>query len=390
MKEKTAVFIITILKGIINVYFDTFFVFYFFKVANYEVVPLVKYYLMLYLFISIGFFFIRNMMKKNVKVPYLRIGISLQALYISLIMLLKENIINYVYFVGIIKGLADGFYHYPKNLLNTEKITNEERQHFDGVTTTINKIVSIVIPLILGVALTFFTYIDLGKIFFILFIVMFLISFYIDDQVYKEDKADIKGFIKLVKKEKKVKRALLMAFLSGLTHSSGVMGLIITLSKIYNFKTNLNLGTVDSLCAIVSLLVCVLYSLKMKKENFKKILYISGIASLISLTLFSFKSSLIFLILFLFVRNSCITIISLIAGTVGANQSNSKELKENYKTEYMFAREVMFTIARCSGYLLLLIVCLTFGKDYMNYILIFSGIALLLESIVTSKICDQN
>ena len=96
MKEKKAMFTITLLKSIIDVYFNTFFVLYFFQVANYEVFPLVKYYFTLYLFIAIGFFLIRNMMKQNVKVPYLRIGISFQAIYIALIMLLKENIVNYV------------------------------------------------------------------------------------------------------------------------------------------------------------------------------------------------------------------------------------------------------------------------------------------------------
>ena len=46
MNENKAVFTIDILKNIINVYFDTFFVMYFFKVANYEVLPLAKYYLL--------------------------------------------------------------------------------------------------------------------------------------------------------------------------------------------------------------------------------------------------------------------------------------------------------------------------------------------------------
>ena len=54
MSEKKAIFFINILKNTINVYFDTFFVFYFFKVANYEVLPLAKYYLTLYLFIFLA------------------------------------------------------------------------------------------------------------------------------------------------------------------------------------------------------------------------------------------------------------------------------------------------------------------------------------------------
>ncbi len=63
MKEDKAIFIIDILKNIINVYFDTFFVLYFFQVANYEIVPLVKYYVVLYLAIGIGFILIRKSMK---------------------------------------------------------------------------------------------------------------------------------------------------------------------------------------------------------------------------------------------------------------------------------------------------------------------------------------
>ena len=51
MKEKkTLIGIHVIFKSIISVYFDSFFVLYFFKVANYNVIPIVKYYLVLYLF----------------------------------------------------------------------------------------------------------------------------------------------------------------------------------------------------------------------------------------------------------------------------------------------------------------------------------------------------
>ena len=240
MSEKTAMFWENIFKNIINVYFDTFFVFYFFKVANYEVLPLAKYYLTLYLFCGIGFFVIRNSMKKNNKVPYFRIGISLQAIYIALIMLLKENIINHIYLVGLVRGIADGFFHFPKNILETEKINNEERQKYSGIVTTINKISAIVVPLVLGVSLTFISYTDLGKIFFILFIVMFIISFYLNDEYYYNDKKlETKKFLKILKENKHIRNSLLLPFLSGLTYSSGVMATIITLSKINIFKTKL-------------------------------------------------------------------------------------------------------------------------------------------------------
>lgn len=389
MSEKRAIFIIDILKNIINVYFDTFFVFYFFKVANYEVLPLAKYYITLYLFIGIGFFLIRHAIKRNRKVPYFRIGISLQALYISLIMLLKDNIINYVYLVGFVKGIADGFYHFPKNILNTEKITNDSRQKFEGIINIINKIVAIVVPFILGVLLTFFDYISLGKIFFMLFIFMFIISFYLNDTNYFEQRFDARKFIHLMKVNKDLRYALIDPLLSGLTFSSGVMGTIITLSKIYNFKTNLNLGLVDSICAFISLLACILFTLKIKKKDFHKVLIISGSIAFIVLLAFAFSPTKINLIIYLLVRNSLIISISLISSIVISNFSNCEDLKKELKPEFYCARDIMYAISRCFGYVVLLIVCQRLGIDYISYIMVLPAISILVEAIIIGKLSKK-
>lgn len=386
MAEQKAMFILSVLKNIINVYFDTFFVFYFFKVANYEVIPLAKYYIILYSSIGLGFFLIRNAMKKNIKVPYFRIGISLQALYIAMIMLLKENIINHILFVGIIKGIADGFYHFPKNILNSEKITNESRQKYDGLLNIVNKIFSIIIPICLGILLTFISYVNLGKIFFILFVVMFIFSFWVDDEFHFDKKFELKKFIILLKQNKNIRNSLAAPLLSGFTYSDGVMGVIITLLKINNFKTNLNLGFVDSICALISLLVCILFTIKIKNNKFKKILNISGIVSFLILISLAIFPNIATLILYLFLRNSGIKIIELIVDNSVTNLTNCNEIKKEFKAEYYCARDLIFSISRTTGYIILLGVCLIFGMEYINYILIFSAFAILLETIIIGKL----
>ena len=254
MSEKRAIFWINILKNITGSYFDTFFVLYFFEVANYDVIPLAKYYITAYLFLSIGFVLIKKFIKRNQKTAFFRIGISFQALYIALIMILKENIVNYVFIVGIIRGLADGIYYFPKNLMDTEKIDNNDRQKFNGIISIISTITSILIPIILGVLLTFYSYVSISKIFFILFVVLYIISFWIKDEGnYSDKKIEWKRFFKLIKTKKDVRNVLYGPLLSGFTYASGVMGVVVTLSKIYNFKTNLNLGIIDSLCAVLTL-----------------------------------------------------------------------------------------------------------------------------------------
>lgn len=386
MKEKNAIFIINILKHTIDVYFNTFFIFYFFQVANYEVVPLAKYYLTLYLFVGIGFFIIRKGIKKNIKVPYFRIGIALQALYIALIMLLKENIIHYIFLVGIIKGIAEGFYYFPKNVLDTEKIVNDNRQKFNGFLQVINQLISIVVPIILGVLLTFFSYIDLGKIFFLLFIVMFLVSFCLDDYKYYDRKPDFKGFKKVLSHNSHLKYAVMIPLFSGLTYSSGVMTLIVTLFKINNFETNLNLGIVDSICALLSLLMGILFISKIKKNNFSKFLSISGSISFLTLILFAFVPTRNILILYLIVNCSFILVVSMISELVVVNMSNDKHLKDNYKMEFYFFRDILFSISRSIGYLLLFVVSFFFGIEYIRYLMIICAMSILIEAFIISKI----
>ncbi len=387
--EKKSIFIIDMLNSTATVYFSTFFVFYFFYVANYEIVPLAKYYVTTYLFIGIGFILISKFIKNNYKVELLRIGIALKALYIALIMLLKEKIIDYIFVVAIIDGLSQGFYAYPKNLLNTEKITNEDRQKYSGLINTLCQIISIVIPVLLGILLTYFDYIQVGKAFFILFVIMYIVSFKLKDNKHQKRKLEFKRFFKLVKVNKNLRYALLKPFLSGLTISSGVMYLIITLYKIYNFKTNLNLGLVTSICSFICLLGCIIFRF-IKKKNFNNVMLFSGVISFITILLFTFFPTRTSLIIFMFVDNMFITFIALISNMVVTNYSNNKEIKKDLKPEFYLIIDIMFMISRVLGYTLLLVVCLFFGKEYINYLMIIPAISLIIESIIISKLSKEN
>lgn len=379
MKEKKALFIIDILLNVVGVYFNTFFVFYFFQAANYEILPLVKYYFFDYISTGIFYFLIRKAMKKNIKVPYFQIGISLQAMYIALIMLLKENIVHFIFILGIIKGLSNAFYYYPRVILESEKVDNENRQQYEGKLSTINQITAIIIPLLLGILLTYFSYTDLGKVFFLLFIIMFILAFNIKDGKINKNKFSLKEFKKITDKNKSIKTSLFVPFLSGFTYSSGVMILIATLLKINIFKTNFNLGLVDSICAFLCLLVCFLYSRTIKEKHFTKLLLVSGILSFLSILLLAFFNNIVVFIIYLIIRFSAITAISLVSDTLIINLTNNEEIKNNYKSEYYCMREIMYSIARSLGYLLLFVISIIFGSEYISYILILPGIAIFIE-----------
>ena len=146
-------------------------------------------------------------------------------------MILKENIVHYIVFIGILKGIADGFYFFPKNILDTEKISNQDRQKYSGTVNVINNIVSIAIPFI--------------------------------------------------------------------------------------------------------------------------------------------------------------TSINLISNYVVTNFSNSKELGHDLKTEFYCMRDILFPVSRCLGFLVLLLVCIILGMDYIHFIMILPAISILIESIVIGRLCKK-
>lgn len=91
MNKDSMIFTINkLIRAMVFIFIDTFFSLYFFKLVNYQIFPMAKYYLFSYIFLFIGFFLIRKYIKKEIKIGYYRLSISLLAIYLTLILLLKS------------------------------------------------------------------------------------------------------------------------------------------------------------------------------------------------------------------------------------------------------------------------------------------------------------
>ena len=386
--DRKAFTIIAILRNIVAVYFSTFFAIYFFKLVNYELLPMAIYYLLFHLFITISFWLLRRTIRHGYKVAYYRIGISLMALYLALIMLLKEDIVKYIYVVAIIKGLSEGFYYYPRNILNTEKIKSNERRKYDGLISAINELVSIVMPFILGILLTLYDYITIGKYVFIIMIVIFFLSFFVKEE--ENDRGNVKmlSFFRRTWANKKIRHNYIIQFLKGFTISSGVLIVVMTIYKILFFQSNFKIGSLNSILGIITFLASILYASKKKKNWYKPLMIGTLVIISIMLTILSIKPTDYAFIIYLVVYAFGITIISLITDTINANRSNDLVLKF-YREEYQLALETFLGISRFLGYALLLVIGLFNNIDFLKYILFFSIIPLTLLVIYLMKDIDD-
>ena len=382
--DKKAFSLINIIRNIVSIYFDTFFAIYFFNLTNYEILPLAKYYLVVYTFLFLSFWILRYNQTIKHKIYYYRIGISLMALYLTLIMLLKENIVNHLYLVAILKGLSEGFYYYPRNILNSSKITNDERQKYDGVINAINQVSSIIIPLLLGVLLTFYTYVQIGKVIFGLMIVIFILSYFVKDDSKNSSRIKPLAFYREIRKKKLVRQALTVRFLQGFTITSGVLTAVMMIYKILYFESNLYIGILNGILAFITFIASLIYAHGMNNRLFKKVNILTLVLLSIAIIWLVIHPNDVLFIVYLVVYAIGITFISLYCDKITTNVSNLAFISE-HRAEYHLVLETALGISRISGYIVLLVVGLIGNVELLKYLLLISIIPLCLLVIEINK-----
>lgn len=143
-------FSLRLLKSILQTFVDSFLVLYFLTLSNSNILPLGIYKMVSMLIVFVTIFLLRNICKSKNRVQLLRIGIFLDLIYFLSIILLRENVIDYIYVVGILYGLEEGFYYSVFNMFESNGIKNSERARFTGNYTVAESILSIAFPLIFG------------------------------------------------------------------------------------------------------------------------------------------------------------------------------------------------------------------------------------------------
>lgn len=150
MSNYKAIFNLKVLKKILKKFVDSFLVLYFLDVSEKNILPLGIYKLVAIFAIYGVMYFTKNLCKSKHRIYLMRIGIILNFIYFLTIILLRERVVDYIYLVGLIYGLEEGFYYSVYNTIQSDIISNEERAKFSGNYTAVESILSIIFPLIFG------------------------------------------------------------------------------------------------------------------------------------------------------------------------------------------------------------------------------------------------
>ncbi|CAH2214113.1 MFS transporter [Tepidibacter aestuarii] len=370
----------TLAKGLSNVFVNIFL----WKKSN-DFIMISQYNLIQYIFLPIAFTIGGWLSKKKNGIWALRIGIVFYILFFILIILIKDNIIKYIYPLGILFGVAGGFYWLAFDVLSFDFTSTNNRDTFNGYHGFIAGIPAAIAPFAAayiidrsnntkGYMIVFF----LSLIFFVILI---LISLLLRSQHYGE-KLDFKKIIGSNNSDWNNLRKSTIAW--------GLRDVVILfLLNILIYKTTgseMELGKLFFISYLISSSSYILEQKFIKPKRRMFALHIGTILMFISVLGLVFKINY-YSILFFIILDAISLPFFYVPMTSATFNVLDQHHENNMRIEYIINRDIALNTGRIISTTSLMIF-LTFIKNdrALNYFLLFIGSAQLIALYFLRKL----
>ena len=385
--EQNIIIIMDAIKKIMTIFLGPFLTAYFISTSTNSILNIAIYYIFTYATMALSTLVVASLVEKRNRIKIFRIGIILNFIYILIIILLKEKIINYLPIISILYGISASCYYFPYNLFIINKVKNTERTNYMVKLFITISVVGILFPIIFGSIITITNYILTAVIVLFISLIQIILSFFITDNHNGDlEEYNLKKTWLELKKNKQVINCLAGEFFIGMNICNGALETVMVILILNSFKTNINLGIITSITTLLSILVVKIYGLIYNKRDDKKVIIISSIIPVISLIIFLILKTNTTVIIYKFSYVIFAEILSLVRKIKIFNLSNSKIVNKSNQCEFNAIREVTLNVGRVTGYTLLLLAGLTQSAVVLNIVTIILTLSLLVMSINLTKV----
>ena len=389
--EQNIIIIMDAIKKIMTIFLGPFLTAYFISTSTNSILNIAIYYIFTYATMALSTLVVAALAEKRNRIKIFRIGIILNFIYILILILLKEKIINYLPIISILYGISASCYYFPYNLFIINKVKNTERTNYMVKLFITISVVGILFPIIFGSIITITNYILTAVIVLFISLIQIILSFFITDNHNGDlEEYNLKKAWLELKKNKQVINCLAGEFFIGMNICNGALETVMVILILNSFKTNINLGIITSIATLLSILVVKIYGLIYNKRDDKKVIIISSIIPVISLIIFLILKTNTTVIIYKFSYVIFAEILSLVRKIKIFNLSNSKIVNKSNQCEFNAIREVTLNVGRVTGYTLLLLAGLTQSAVVLNIVTIILTLSLLVMSINLTKVKKNN
>lgn len=340
--------IISFFRKFIRIFFTLFFNIYILKIVNNDLSFIIKYTLFgVFAEFIICYTILRFINSKNAKIIY-KMSFPLLILNILALLVFKENIVKYIFFFKVLERLAEVCYSMPYELIVIGSNNDKTMSSFIANINILSSIATILTPVFSGFIIQQFSYYILFIILIIEALIIIAISFKIKDFTVTDKKLELKEFFKKVKNTKHLQDIYKCMFYRRIS-SQGAMTELLPIILFLRLGTEMDLGTYNSIFAIISIISLQLLKI-INNKNIKKGFYpYLAIVIFVSSVLVVYNASFITLLIYYILMNSFGTLIESESCSVVYSAIKTNDLVK-YKKEHILTYNIYINIGQIISY----------------------------------------
>lgn len=317
------------------------------------------------------FIFAGYLSKKRDGTIALRIGIIFHAIYFFLILILKDRAANHIIPLGAFLGIAAGFYWLAFHVLSFDLTNDMNRDTFNSYNGMIGSLSGMFAPLTAGFIISSMVkltgYYLIFGISFTIFIIIVVISLFL--HTHKAGK-DFK-LISTIKNCGKSCNAIILATLS-FGVRNGVIMFLINLLIFITLKSELSIGKISLLGALISAISFQVIERYMKPDKRKMFIWTGAIMMFFSIFALFLKINLITLIIFTLLNSFFAPFFNVPFNSASYNILD-KTKKSEERIEFIIYKEAALNTGRILG-IITFILFVNSGLTYnLKYLLLIIG-----------------
>jgi MFS transporter, YQGE family, putative transporter len=336
------------------------------------------FYLMVFTFSTLTYVMTGWLLGKWGRTRLFQIGILFQALFFTIVLVLKEGTADHAIILGMIYGNSLGLYWLPFNVLVFDFTNSDNRSLFYGINGLIVSGAGFIGPLISGFILNHFSALSGYQIIFSISLSIFLLtgilSFLLGN--YKtQQKYQFNRIIRPVNWSGKWRQLLVGSFMYGLRE--GIFMFIISLLVYISTNSELSLGWYSSLTSILSTAAFYIVGRIISQRKNSQFLFIGIISILLATLALAFEVNYFTLLLFGCVNALFTPCLVIPFSTICFDLINQDPFSAKLRTEYIVLRELFINMGRVIP--VLIFICFFDGENtlILKLFLLLPSIALL-------------
>lgn len=300
--------IIAFLRKFISVFFSLFFNIYILKIVNNDMNFILKYtvYSVVLGFV-LEYILLKIINSKNASFIY-RMSFILSVLSIAILIIFKENIVNYIFLFKTLNTMRSLFYAVPYELIIIGSNSNKSMSSYLANLNILENITAILTPMFSGFVIEKFSYNTVFVILAIETVLIILISLKIKDFTVQDNKMNLKEYWKISKNKKHLKDIYNCMFFRRIS-VQGAMTELLPIVLFLRLGTEFSFGSYNTMFAVISIISLQILKIINNKNINKKFYPYMAIVIFISSLFVIFNASFVTLLIYYILMNSFGTII---------------------------------------------------------------------------------